>query len=102
MGFYGLPDSVTGMCLAGPSNPLPVGAVCNSNDLPPGVFDPCAEGALCLGIPGQTSYCTQMCNNVGQSGAPCTTGQTCTSLQFGTGAPPTHTGYCSGGTPDAG
>ncbi|MHB1847049.1 MAG: hypothetical protein ACYCWW_19680 [Deltaproteobacteria bacterium] len=94
MGFYGLPDSVTGMCLAAAPNPLPVGAVCNASALPADLFDPCIAGALCLGIPGQTSHCDQLCNGVGQPGAPCASGQTCTALSFGGGALPTHTGYC--------
>jgi hypothetical protein len=92
--YFGLPDSVTGLCVEAPAagTAVAVGQPCT---LPPLLADDCVDGALCLSSPlSSGGTCVQLCTQVGSAGqAPCGTGLVCDPLDEGT-AVPIHTGYC--------
>jgi hypothetical protein len=96
--LWDLTDDGTGICIAGATNPVPIGQVCpySYDGVIGPALDPCAAGSMCFGTTQITTLrtCVQLCDRVGQS-AGCPTGKSCQALIVDPQAgAPTHTGYC--------
>ncbi len=89
------------MCGYMSPNAIALGADCSSF-AQDNALDPCVAGAICVGVPGSPSVCTQICTDteIGKTGAAggCPAGQQCQGLNF-TGTASTHLGV---GCPPAG
>jgi hypothetical protein len=89
--YFGFPDGPTGICVEAPTTFPAIGQPCSQSQT---IVDTCGEGAMCLGNGIDLPFtCVQLCTNVSSAGGPCTTGESCYPLDFGT--PLAHEGYCS-------